>query len=96
MSTLINHDLEVITERLVSADNKQRLKNLDMGLHLSRSMGVINPRQSAQSVWVGVDVNMPNIVRDKTVKVSEVISDYFAASRQDKRLLVEFSHGHRA
>lgn len=84
MSTLINHDLEVITEHLVSADNKQRLKNLDMGLHLSRSMGVINPRKSAQSVWVGMDVNMPNIVKDKAVKVIDVISDYFATSRQDK------------
>lgn len=84
MSTLINHDLEVITEHLISEDNKKKLEKLEMGLHLSRSMGVINPRKSAQSVWVGVDVNMPNIVKDKTVKVSEVVSDYFTATKQDK------------
>ncbi|MBO6225698.1 MAG: hypothetical protein J6N72_09670, partial [Psychrobacter sp.] len=84
MSTLINHDLTVITEHLISESSKRRLTNLDMELQLSRSMGVVNPRKLAQSVWVGVDVNMPNIVKDKAVKVSEVISDYFAASKQDK------------
>lgn len=84
MSTLINHDLETITEHLVSEENKRRLEKLEMGLHLSRSIGVINPRKLAQAVWVGVDVNMPNIAKDKEVKVVEVISDYFTESKQDK------------
>lgn len=84
MTVLNNHNLEGITQLIVSDNNKRRLANLDMGVHLSRSIGVINPRKLAQSVWVGVDVNMPNIVKDKAVKVIDVISDYFAASQQNK------------